>query len=204
MQLVSETVKIGDMSDQHPQWTPATAAEDLVAQIEELRQEGAPSGDIAAALEREGLSPDLADDLVEQVTGLRPTARPDVTAQVQWGIDVLPIRRVLRESPGAVQVAPARVAELAQALVDHGVQPATAEAVAEGLASTDRSLHASQRKRLRSLGIQAMVAGAVFGAFFATAAMTARPGAWVALATAAGAGAMGGYGWVLYRNNRDL
>ncbi|MBI5610583.1 MAG: hypothetical protein HY902_17035 [Deltaproteobacteria bacterium] len=183
-------------------WTPASAAEDLVAQIEDLAAEGAHHADIAAALEREGLAPRVADDVMEQVTGLRPATRPDANAPAAVGIDAVPLRRAIRVDPEAADVDPGRVAALAQGLVAHGLKAETAQQVADALAATDRAITGQRSDRLRRLGLQAMLAGVVFGGYFLASALVPRQGNLLTLVTAAGCAAMAGYGYVLWRNHR--
>ncbi len=183
-------------------WTPGSAAEDLVAQIEDLAAEGAHHADIAAALEREGLGPKLADDVLEQVTGLRPATRPDAGAPAAVGIDAVPLRRALRINPEAADVDAASVAALVEGLVAHGLQRETARDVAEALASTDRAITHQRQNRLRRLGLQAMLAGVIFGGYFLASALSPRSGSMLTLITASGCAALAGYGFVLWRNHR--
>lgn len=176
-------------------WTIEQAAEDLLAQIEELAGEGANSQDLVLALEREGLEAATARELVHAVLGRDAPGQPK--EEGAFGIEISQLRQLLRQSPrGADGVAQEMPAGLTAALIRRDVPQATAERVVQQLADTDRALTGGQQLRLRRLGLQGMIAASLFGAFFAFASVAGSPAHLITVAICA---ALGVYSYLLWR-----
>lgn len=172
-------------------WTIEQAAEDLLAQIEELAGDGATSQDLVLALEREGLEAATARELVHAVLGR------DVPGQAKedgaFGIEISQLRQLLRQSP---RDSNGVSAGLTAALMKRDVPQATAERAVRQLVDADQALTSGQQLRLRRLGLQGMIAASLFGAFFAFASVA---GSAVHLITVAICAALGGYSYLLWR-----
>jgi hypothetical protein len=176
-------------------WTIDQAAEDLLAQIEELAGDGANSQDLVLALEREGLESATARELVHAVLGRDVPGPPK--EEGAFGIEISQLRQLLRRnSPGADGQTQEVPAGLAAALIKRDVPHATAERAVQQLVATDRALTSGQQLRLRRLGLQGMIAAGLFGAFFAFASVA---GSMVHLITVAICAALGGYSYLLWR-----
>lgn len=171
-------------------WTAEQAAEDLLAQIEELAAEGATSQDLVSALEREGLEAATARELVHA------TLRRDVAGQAKedaaFGIEISQLRLLLRQQP-------TEAAALTAALVRREVPPATAERAVRQVAEADRAVSSNQRLRLRRLGLQGMVASLLFGGFFAFASVA---GSLAHAITVVLCALLGGYSYLLWRRGQ--
>lgn len=189
---------IGD--DAERAWTAAEAAEDLVAQMEELLGDGIVPTALASALEVEGLERQTAQAVVFDVAGRSATAALDAAATT-CGIDLVHLRRFLRKPGIRLEIDDAAVAKMHAALVKQGLRPATAAAAVAELASGERRFAEVHLRRMRRLGVQGMLAGGAFTAFFAWSALVGPGGAWNLL-TAGMTLAMAAYSGVLYARNR--
>ncbi len=148
-----------------PIWKPVEIAEDLVGQVRELLLAGAPETALAEALERDGVQPETATRVVQEVrAALEQTPEAAATAAL-YGIEVTMARRWLRT------LAHDAVPTLLQdALVQHGLSRATARDLAAELLEDCRRQDGRQGVRLRRLGLQGIVAGGLFTLFFAAVA----------------------------------
>lgn len=172
-------------------WTIDLAAEDLLAQIEELAGDGANSQDLGLALEREGLEAATARELIHAVLGRDVPGQPK--EEGAFGIEISQLRQLLRQSPqGPNGVS----AGLTAALIKRDVPQATAERAARQLVDADQALTSGQQLRLRRLGLQGMIAAGLFGAFFAFASVAGSPAHLITVAICA---ALGGYSYLLWR-----
>ncbi len=150
-----------------PIWKPIEIADDLVGQVHELLLAGAPDHALVEALERDGVRLPTATRVVQEVratTGQPP--QPQTDATTVYGIEVTMARRWLRTLQR--QAAPTL---LQDALMQHGLSPATARDLADELLDDCRRQDDRQGARLRRLGVQGMVAGALFTLFFAGVAL---------------------------------
>lgn len=175
-------------------WTVDQAAEDVLAQLEELAAEGATAHDLTAALEREGLEEATARRFVAAV--LQHDQPAKAGEEASFGIELSEFRQLLRKGTAHTRL------ELAAALTQRGVPADTAEAMVRQVADADGAVASSQNNRLRRLGIQGMVAGGLFATFFSLAASTGQQGAqfhWLTVAICLG---LGGYSYVLWRRHR--
>lgn len=175
-------------------WTVDQAAEDVLAQLEELAAEGATSHDLTVALEREGLEEGTARRLVAAV--LQQDHPGKAGEDAAFGIELSEFRQLLRKGTAETRL------ELVAALTHRGVPGETAEAMVRQVADADGAVASSQNNRLRRLGIQGMVAGGMFATFFSLAASTGQEGAQVHWLTVAICLGLGGYSYVLWRRHR--
>lgn len=172
-----------------PPWTADQAAEDLLAQIDELATEGATSQDLVVALEREGLEAATARELVH--AALRRDVAGQAKEDAAFGIELSQLRAMLRRQP-------ADATQLTAALVAREIPVATAERAIRQLAEADRAIAVGQQTRLRKLAMQGMAAAFLFGGFFAFAAVAGSPAHWITVAICA---ALGGYSYALWRRS---
>ena len=175
-------------------WTVDQAAEDVLAQLEELAAEGATTHDLTVALEREGLHEGTAKQLV--FAALQREVAGKAGEEAAFGIDLHQFRQLLRQGT------PQTRADLEAALTQRGVAAEAALAMVQQVADADGALATSQNNRLRRLGIQGMVAGSLFALFFSLAASTGQAGAgihWVTVAVCLG---LSGYSYILWRRHR--
>lgn len=175
-------------------WTVDQAAEDVLAQLEELAAEGATTHDLTLALEREGLDEATAKSLV--LAAVRHDAPGKAGEEAAFGIDLSEFRQLLRKGTPQTRL------DLTAALLQRGVPAETAQAVVHQVADADGAVATSQNNRLRRLGIQGMVAGSLFATFFSLAASTGQEGAkihWVTVAVCLG---LSGYSYILWRRHR--
>ncbi len=175
-------------------WTVDQAAEDVLAQLEELAAEGATSQDLTVALEREGLEEATAKQLVLAV--LQRDQPGKAGEEAAFGIELSQFRQMLRDGTAQTRL------DLAAALVHRGVPAATAESMVRQVAEADGAVASSQNNRLRRLGIQGMVAGGLFATFFSLAASTGHEGAAIHWVTVAVCLSLGGYSYMLWRRHR--
>jgi hypothetical protein len=180
-------------SDPTASWTVSEAAADLVAQIAELTEAGARRPGLLAALQREGVTTATAEQLLDSLG----VAAAQQAAADRWGIDLAPLHRALRRDADPQHA----VAALAQALQAHGVATQTSRALGVELLEDERAVGSMARRRRRRLGLQAVVAGALFTSYFGW--LTLQSGvphaAWTALASA-GLAAYGALMWWRYRD----
>lgn len=180
--------------------TADQAAEDLLGQVRDLRQEGAPARAVLRALEAEGFEPHTAQAVLHELPGPVQAEERDVVC----GLDVSPMRAFLRgRAPDAQGVDEARATDLVTALTRHGLSAATASGlVAETVSQLRRSADVHSR-RLRKVAVQGMAAGGVFTLFFAWSALRANYDGRVDAVTAGMTLLLTGYSWLLYRRHRS-
>ncbi len=168
-----------------------------MAQLLELRAEGASAQALATALEREGLPPAVAVAVAAPAfAALLVDPPPDSTAQ--FGVDLAEIRRLLRvampEGPAALLAPNPALGQISAALQRAGVAHAAAIEAAQTLGGQVQAEHAMKLQRLRRLGLQAMTCGVLFAAFFTYAGAQPQPGSrwhWMTAAMSAGIGLYG-------------
>lgn len=180
------------------EWTATECAEDLLAQLEELLEVGATSGQLQEALEREGLQQQTAVQLLAHLQTKfvpRQGAQQLLDPAAPCGIDTLAFRHWIRAQKPTGPLQAALQAQSCPAEL-------AARVVAE-LAEAEHAFAAHQRARLRSLGGQAMVAGSLFTVALLVLASGSGPRAWWNVLPAAGTAALVLYGAVLRRRHAD-
>lgn len=192
--------RLGNGSDG---WTPTHCAEDLLGQVGELLAEGWSAVAVTESLECEGFSSETAQTLVREVAQLRGLNKVSAVAEEgTCGIDLVELRRALRQPGRQLLVDPGRVVELEIALKEGGVTAATAADLVAEVASSHRRLAAVHERRLRRLGLQGMIAGSLFTAFFTwVALLSGGQGLWH-LATAAMTLTLTAYSAALFLRHR--
>lgn len=180
-------------------WTADECAEDLLAQLEELLEIGATSGQLQDALEREGLQPQTAAQLLSHLQTRSVSAQPleqqPLDPDAPCGIDTLAFRHWIRAQKA--------IGPLQEALQAQGCPSALAAQVVSDLAEAEQAFATHQRARMRSLGGQAMLAGSLFT--FALLVLASGPGprAWWNVLPATGTAALVLYGAVLRRRHTE-
>ena len=159
--------------------TMQEAVDDVMAQLADLRADGAAQLALAAALVREGLPELVAMALTAPAFTLPADAElPEVAGH--YGVDLAEVRRLLRLAlphRGVDRLAPsAPQTALSVALQRAGVAPAVAVEAAQVLTDQVQAEYDVKLRRLRRLGQQAMGFGVVFAAFFAYAGAQPEPG----------------------------
>lgn len=148
-------------------WKPVEIADDLIAQVRELLTSGAPDLALVEALERDGVRLATATRFVQEIREMTGQSyQTSADAAAIYGIELTTARRWLRTlDRQAVPV------HLQDGLVQHGITPATSRDLANDLLEDCRQQDARQGVRLRRLGLQGMVAGGLFTAFFSFVAL---------------------------------
>lgn len=193
-----------------PIWKPVEIAEDLLGQLRELLLAGAPDTALVEALERDGVRLATANRVVREVRAATGHDRePAGDAAAVYGVELTMTRRWLRTLDRR-----AEPTALVDGLRQHGLSAAAASDFAHELLEDCREQEARQSQRLRRLGLQGMVAGALFTLFFAAVAWNGffGPGArtippsqarWNAI-TALITLVLTGYSALLWRRHRGL
>ncbi|MSQ83837.1 MAG: hypothetical protein EXR77_13285 [Myxococcales bacterium] len=185
-------------------WPADQAVEDLLAQLHELRQQGADDDALTLAMQREGLEAEDANAVI--AAAQLPVIADESKRALRFGVDLSEVRRPLRLALTAMatqraDAGPEQLA-LAAALRASGVDAGPANSIAHELVDQVVAERAVKVKRLRRLGWQAMVAGCVFAVFFTAAGSQPLRGAKWHWMTAGLSVAMAAYGAAVYRRSR--
>ncbi len=186
-------------------WPASRAVDDWMAQLTELRLAGASDAALHDAMTREGLSSEVARAVL--VAAQLPPLDEAAPVQTPFGVELSELRRPLRVAlvsrPASAVIGGAQELALADALRERGVAVAQANLAARELTEQVSAERAVKLAKLRRLGVQAAVAGAVFAAFFLVAGAQPYPGARWHWATAGFSLAMAGWGVAVYRRARN-
>ncbi len=187
--------------------TADLAADDLLGQLRELFADGAPQAAVLRALETEGFEAHTAQAILQDLQLPRPIpglAQAEGEDQIACGLDTAPMRRFLRAPGARLLVDDARSAQLVEALTRQGLRAATAAAVVAETTSSQRRFADVHVRRMRRLGLQGMVAGAVFTVFFLISAIRPNYDGRMDTITAAMTAMLTAYSALLYRRHRRV
>lgn len=188
-------------------WTVSEVAEDFLAQVEDVQAAGWTSQEAIETLSIQGVDPQTAAFLWEQVEQAALHAgRPgpdslDVSIKSSL-LDVTAIARYIRVPGDPLSIDNHRIEVLSAALRDAGLRESTANQFVAEVASHERLILTVYRERMRRLGKQGMAAGFAFTAFFTWSALVSGGTAYWHLTTAFATLMLGCYSFVLYRNGR--
>ena len=188
-------------------WTVVEVAEDLLAQLEDAQAAGWARDEAVQTLQVQGIEDKTGGDLWDEVQAAAAKAgRADDTlteAQLQQVmIDVTPCARWIRTPGDPLTVDGERVEQLGAALHKAGILSATARSFVSELAAHERLLLEVYQQRMRRLGLQGMVGGGLFTAFFVWSALAVGGTAYWHLTTATATALLTAYSVLLYRNGR--
>lgn len=188
-------------------WTAAETAEDLLAQVEDALRDGASDATTAAALEREGASPEVAAWIVEDVRSAADPALVDEGTRGDVGPDAVAIslfrlRVGLRAEDQPLVLPPERADALRAALAKAGLRASAADALVDDGLRMERAMGSTVRARLRRLATQGMVVSGAGTALFVLGGTAGGAARWHWL-SAVFTGAFFLYALALHRRNRE-